>query len=104
MSYPCEGYGSVTPLDAARVNRTILHYHLYISKKCHRKSSPVIGVVSRCRDIDVTVFGVSKRNNEDVACQCSYIRYFYSWWPDIAAYLLSGRKNAATYGNTAIPQ
>ena len=25
MFYPCEGYRSVTPLDAARVNRTIIH-------------------------------------------------------------------------------
>ena len=27
MFYPCEGYSSVTPLDAARVNRTIFHNH-----------------------------------------------------------------------------
>ena len=27
MFYPCEGYRSVTPLDAARVNRTIFHNH-----------------------------------------------------------------------------
>ena len=27
MFYPYEGYMSVTPLDAARVNRTILHNH-----------------------------------------------------------------------------
>ena len=27
MFYPCEGYRSVTPLDAARVNRTIFHKH-----------------------------------------------------------------------------
>ena len=27
MFYPYEGYRSVTPLDAARVNRTIFHYH-----------------------------------------------------------------------------
>ena len=27
MFYPCEGYRSVTPPDAARVNRTIFHYH-----------------------------------------------------------------------------
>ena len=28
MFYPHEGYGSVTPLDAARVDRTIFHNHL----------------------------------------------------------------------------
>ena len=28
MFYPCEGYRSVTPLDAARVNRTIFHKKL----------------------------------------------------------------------------
>ena len=28
MFYPYEGYRSVTPLDAARVNRTIFHNHL----------------------------------------------------------------------------
>ena len=27
MFYPYEGYRSVTPLDAARVNRTIFHNH-----------------------------------------------------------------------------
>ena len=27
MFYPYEGYRSVTPLDAARVNRTIVHNH-----------------------------------------------------------------------------
>ena len=27
MLYPYEGYRSVTPLDAARVNRTIFHNH-----------------------------------------------------------------------------
>ena len=27
MFYPYEGYRSVTPLDAARVNRTIFHHH-----------------------------------------------------------------------------
>ena len=27
MFYPSEGYRSVTPLDAARVNRTIFHTH-----------------------------------------------------------------------------
>ena len=27
MFYPYEGYRSVTPLDAARVNRTISHNH-----------------------------------------------------------------------------
>ena len=31
MFYPYEGYRSVTPLDAARVNRTVFHKHsLYI--------------------------------------------------------------------------
>ena len=28
MFYPYEGYRSVTPLDAARVNRTIFHNHI----------------------------------------------------------------------------
>ena len=27
MFYPYEGYRTVTPLDAARVSRTILHHH-----------------------------------------------------------------------------
>ena len=27
MFYPCEGHRSVTPLDAARVNRTIFRNH-----------------------------------------------------------------------------
>ena len=31
MFYPYEGYRSVTPLDAARVNRTtIFHHHLFV--------------------------------------------------------------------------
>ena len=29
MFYPYEGYRSVTPLDAARVNRTIFHNHVF---------------------------------------------------------------------------
>ena len=34
MFYPYEGYRSVTPLDAARVNRTIFHNHsVQTSKK-----------------------------------------------------------------------
>ena len=30
MFYPDEGYRSVTPLDAARVNRTIFHNHYLV--------------------------------------------------------------------------
>ena len=40
MFYPYEGYRSVTPLDAARVNRTIFHNHFvvflsYIKGSCY---------------------------------------------------------------------
>ena len=59
--YPYEGYRSVTPLDAARVNRTIFHnhsvhwYYITLIKGCVRLWSPIfldylLSVVTLSRD------------------------------------------------------
>ena len=67
MFYPYEGYRSVTPLDAARVNRTIFHNHSvhFFQKITQRKAILIFSAILAKRgnlnpDLNLDLHGSKK--------------------------------------------
>ena len=59
MFYPSEGYRSVTPLDAARVNRTILGYRSVTPLDAARVDRTILDFIKKLKNVSCEYYHVN---------------------------------------------